>query len=168
MRNWSVTRFVPSPGAKRPSAWAYPVSFSTKSPVSDCRVNPFLYPATKGGRTLLFPASALGRKGAYALREALYGLPIELAVKGHARESLGFWGNMPVHLLAPGEMPDTLAGVVLPALVEHQPRLLLAALAAGLPVIATPASGLSPRPGLTLVPEGDPAALRQALETLIA
>ncbi|MDT3382344.1 glycosyltransferase, partial [Labrys neptuniae] len=124
-------------------------------------------PAAKGGRTLLFPASALGRKGAYALREALYGLPIELAVKGRARESLGFWGNMPVRLLAPGEMPATLAGVVLPAVVEHQPRLLLAALAAGLPVIATPACGLSARPGLTLVPEDDPAALRQAIEALL-
>ncbi|MFC2254106.1 VanW family protein [Labrys portucalensis] len=122
--------------------------------------------AARGGRTLLFPASALGRKGAYALREALYGLPVELAVKGHARESLGFWGNMPVRLLAPGEMPATLAGVVLPAVVEHQPRLLLAALAAGLPVIATPACGLAARPGLTLVPEEDPAALRRAIETL--
>lgn len=125
-------------------------------------------PVAKGGRTVLFPASALGRKGAYALREALYGLTVELAVKGHARESLGFWGNMPVRLLAPGETPAMLAGVVLPAVVEHQPRLLLAALAAGLPVIATPACGLSARPGLTLVPEDDPAALRQALEALIA
>ena len=42
-------------------------------------------------------------------------------------------------------------------------RALLAALAHGLPVIATPACGLAPHPRLTEVPAGDVAALRQAL-----
>jgi hypothetical protein len=123
--------------------------------------------ARQGGRTVLFPASALGRKGAYALREAIYGLDIDLVVKGQARESLGFWGNLPARLLAVGEMPAEVAAVVLPALVEHQPRLLLAALAAGIPVIATQACGISARPGLTIVPEDNAAALNAALRQVL-
>jgi hypothetical protein len=123
--------------------------------------------ARTGGRTVLFPASALGRKGAHTLREAIHGLDIELAVSGHARECPAFWGNLPVRLLQPGETPPELAAVVLPALIEHQPRALLAALAAGIPAIATAACGLSPRPGLTIIPEDDAAALRAALQATI-
>lgn len=123
--------------------------------------------ARKGGRTVLFPASALGRKGAHALREAIQGLDIDLAVKGHARDCPAFWGNLPVRLLPAGETPAEIAAVVLPALVEHQPRALLAALAAGIPVIATPACGLAPQPGLTLVPEDDAGALRAALKAAL-
>jgi hypothetical protein len=36
-------------------------------------------------------------------------------------------------------------------------------LAAGVPVIATPACGLAPQPGLTLVPIGDVEALAAAM-----
>ena len=45
--------------------------------------------ALPGGRTILFPASALGRKGAYVLREALEALDVELVVTGKAREQMG-------------------------------------------------------------------------------
>ncbi|CAM5774250.1 hypothetical protein LMIY3S_04449 [Labrys miyagiensis] len=124
--------------------------------------------AAHGGRTILFPASAVGRKGAHALREAIQDLDIDLAIKGHARECPAFWGTLPARLLPDGEMPAEIAAVVLPALVEHQPRSLLAALAAGIPVIATPACGLVPRPGLILVPEDDAAALRAALKAVLA
>ena len=52
---------------------------------------------------------------------------------------------------------------VLPAHVEHSPRAALQALAAGLPVVATPACGIAPRPGLRLVQAGDSQALAIAL-----
>ena len=55
--------------------------------------------------------------------------------------------------------------VVQPALVEEQPRWLLAALAAGLPVFASAACGLDPRPGLTLIPPDDAQALILALQS---
>jgi glycosyltransferase involved in cell wall biosynthesis len=58
--------------------------------------------------------------------------------------------------------------VVQPALVEEQPRRLLAALAAGIPVIATPACGIEPRPGLYLIPPDDTTALIDALAALTA
>lgn len=60
-----------------------------------------------------------------------------------------------------------LAGVVLPALIEHRPEPLLAALGAGLPVIATDACGLVARPGLTLVARDNAEALHAALNSLL-
>ncbi len=121
-----------------------------------------------GGRTLLFPASPVGRKGAYALREALRGLDVDLVVTGRAREhdgkSLGdFWGDIPIRQLDGAAWPDRLAVVVLPAVIEHQPRALLRAQALGVPVIATPACGMPPQPGVTLVRDDDIAALRDAI-----
>jgi len=56
---------------------------------------------------------------------------------------------------------------VQPALVEERPRALLAAVAAGVSVIATPACGLAARDGVTLVPPGDPAALMEALSFVL-
>jgi hypothetical protein len=115
-----------------------------------------------GGKTILFPASALGRKGVYVLRDALKGLDVELVVTGKAREGDGdFWGDIKVRQTA--LWPSQLAAVVLPATVEHQPRGLLRALAMGLPVIASEACGLGDMPGVTTVPACDPAHLRAAI-----
>jgi hypothetical protein len=117
-----------------------------------------------GGRTILFPASALGRKGAYALRDAVEGLEVDLVVSGRARENDNpFWRQVAVRPMPAGGWPDRIAAVVLPAVVEHQPRALLRALALGIPVIATAACGLDEGPGVTLVPEDDAAALHEAL-----
>lgn len=124
--------------------------------------------ARRGGRKLLLPASSLARKGAYALREAIAAQDVELLVAGVAEENEGFWNGLPVRKLTRGERPGKIAAVVLPAIIEHQPRALLAALAADIPVIATPACGLDPRPGLTLVPAMDAPALRAALVSVLA
>jgi hypothetical protein len=124
-------------------------------------------PLTTGGRTILFPASALGRKGAYQLREALQGLDMTLLVSGTARETTAnFWGDIDARPLT-GPLPDRIAAIVLPAIVEHQPRALLRGLAAGVPVIATTACGLGSRTGLTIVPLYDAYALRQAILTVL-
>ena len=63
---------------------------------------------------------------------------------------------------------DGVFAVVLPAHVEHAPRLLLRALACGLPVIATPACGLVAAPGLEIVEAGDVSGLRAALLRVLA
>ena len=115
-------------------------------------------------RTFLFPASALARKGAYALRAALEGLDAELIVTGRAREHDGdFWKGVKLRNAEGDPWRQPLAAVVLPAIVEHQPRALLRALAMGLPAIATPACGLAPDPRLTIVDPQDVPALRTAL-----
>jgi len=120
-----------------------------------------------GGRALLFPASPVGRKGIYALRAALQGLDTELLIAGRAREDgsslSSFWGDIPVRALEGAAWPDRLAAVVLPAIMEHQPRALLRAQALGLPVIASTACGLKPQPGTTLVDPDDVPALRAAI-----
>jgi VanW like protein len=118
----------------------------------------------QGGKSVLFPASALARKGAYALREALQGLDLDVIVVGRAQEHDGdFWGGVKARPLEGAEWPSELAAVVLPALVEHEPRALLKALAHGLPVIATEECGLGDVRGLTTVPVCDAEALRNVI-----
>jgi hypothetical protein len=110
-----------------------------------------------------FPASTLGRKGAYELREALRGLDVELVLGGPVLESRDFW-DRPTRQ---GELGDADL-VVSPAHVETSPRRLLVALARSVPVIASEACGLEPEPGLTVVPTGDALALREAIEAWLA
>lgn len=123
-------------------------------------------PVRRGGRTFLFAGPLLARKGSGAMRAAMAGIDIDLLVERRGIERPERWDGLPVRFAADGTMPAELAGVVLPALVEHRPHTLLRALAAGLPVIATPACGLPVQPGLTIVPAEDPAALRAALHAL--
>jgi hypothetical protein len=122
----------------------------------------------QGGKSILFPASALARKGAYALRDAIQGLDLDIIVAGRASEHDGdFWGNARVRPLENGHWPSELAAVVLPALVEHEPRALLKAMAEGLPVIATEDCGLGAMEGLVTVPAFDSEALRHKLAAMI-
>jgi hypothetical protein len=116
-------------------------------------------PRTRGLPRVWFPTSTLGRKGAYELRQALRGLEVELVLGGPVLESAEFW-HRPTR---PGDLADADL-VVSPAHVETSPRRLLAALARGVPVIASDACGLDPEPGLTVVPTGDAVALREAIE----
>ncbi len=118
------------------------------------------------GSKVLFPAPALARKGAYEMRDVARTLGLELVVTGRDLEGEGFWKD--VHVERAGPQPfEGVAVVVLPSYVEHQPRVLLRALASGIPVITTPASGLAPGPGITLVPIGDAGALAQAISVAI-
>ncbi|HEY7610427.1 MAG TPA: VanW family protein [Alphaproteobacteria bacterium] len=113
---------------------------------------------------IVFPASALGRKGAFELRAALRGLDVTLVVAGADHEGAEFWRGIEIERRRPG--PDLFAGasaVVLPALVEHNPRALLRARAAGIPVIASRECGIPRMPGVTIVPGGDVTALSAAL-----
>jgi len=123
--------------------------------------------AKRGGRTFLFAGPALARKGIHAMREAMAGIDVDLLIERDAHESSDFWGNLPIRKVASRSLPAELACVLLPALVEHNPRTLLRAIAAGLPVIATPACGLPKQPGLTIIPADDPVALRSAMLDLL-
>ena len=141
------------PGRAELLEWA-PATPRTRQP------NPGAHPR------IVFPGPTAGRKGAYELREALGGLDVELVAMGSRLEGPGFWDG--VQLAAPGEhWLDGADLVVLPAFVENRPRRLLEALASGVPVVATLACGLGPREGLTLVPAGDAAALREAMRAVV-
>ncbi len=121
----------------------------------------------RGGTKLVFPASTLARKGALELRAALQPLGVSLQLGGPVLEGADFWEGITTSR-APGDWLDGAAAVVLPAWVEHQPRRLLQAVAAGIPVIASAACGLANVPGVTTIPTGDPEALRVALADLLA
>lgn len=122
--------------------------------------------ATKvgNGDHIVFPGPTVARKGAFQLRDAIIGSDKKLLLLGNNLESKSFWDGM--NVIAPKREEDWLAKaalVVQPAFIENAPRPLLRALAAGIPVIATPECGLDAHPQLTLVPAGDAVKLKQAL-----
>ena len=122
-----------------------------------------------GAAQVLLAASALARKGAFELREALRGLPVQLLLPPGAQETPQFWSGIDVRRVA--SMADGVqaaAVVVLPAWIEQQPRGLLLALARGKPVIATAACGLGADAGAwRCVDAGDSAALRAHLVAVL-
>lgn len=116
-----------------------------------------------GSRRIAFPGPTIARKGAYELREAARALDLEVVLLGSELEGEGFWRGVRTSR-------DTGAGVaavVQQAIIEDKPRRLLAALASGIPVIATRECGLPPQEGLTLIPANDSDALIEALRAAI-
>ncbi len=119
------------------------------------------------GNEIVFPASTLARKGAYELRAAVRKLGLPLRLIGPVLEDAAFWDGVETFPASANWLAD--AGVVvLPAAVENQPRRLLQAIAAGIPVIASEACGLAGIAGITTIPDGDPAALTEAIAAVLA
>ncbi|HKV40992.1 MAG TPA: VanW family protein [Blastocatellia bacterium] len=103
------------------------------------------------GDGVLFPASTLGRKGAYELRDAAKILDLELAVVGKDLESSGFWNGVSIRRCSANPLHG-IGLVVLPAYIEDKPRRLLEAVACGIPVIASAACGLRWLEGVRTLP----------------
>ena len=124
--------------------------------------------AVAGKPSLFFPASRLGRKGAFELAAALKsGIDAELRFLGAANEG----GADPFMGLdcSRGQVSDlaSASALVLPAWIEHQPRLALLALASGIPVIATEACGLPLHEKSHVIPAPDAAALASAIHSML-
>jgi len=111
---------------------------------------------------IVFPATTVGRKGCYELREAIRGLDVRLLLMGPIIESPDFWDGFDIGRDTANWLQRSDV-VVLPAFVEHRPRRLLQAAAAGIPVIATAACGVSNVNGITTISSGDAATLRDAI-----
>ena len=124
---------------------------------------PELVSQSINGRKILFPSATLGRKGAYELRTIARELDLELTVSNPYLEGKDFWDGVRIETID-RESLDGVSLVILPAHIEHKPRLLLRAIACGIPVIATDACGLGEMTGLRLIPVGDVAALRSTIE----
>jgi hypothetical protein len=115
--------------------------------------------------SVLFAGATLGRSGAYEMREAARRTGTSIVVIGDRdAERPDFWRGLDVKRVANFRQGLDLARVIaLPAFVEHRPRQLLHALAAGARVIATAACGLAPASNLTIVPAGSADALTEAI-----
>ncbi|MGH9821128.1 MAG: glycosyltransferase, partial [Pyrinomonadaceae bacterium] len=111
---------------------------------------------------VVFPASTVGRKGCYELREALTGLDVKLIRLGPEIEGDNFWHGFDTER-GGNDMIAMADLVVLPAHVEHRPRRLLMAAASGIPVIASTACGISNVRGVEFVETGDVSALRDKI-----
>ena len=120
-------------------------------------------PVVRGeaGSDALFPASTLARKGAGEVAAVAHALGLRVQLGGPVLETENPWQG--IDTLPARANWVGVGAVVLPAWVEHQPRRLLAAVAAGVPVVASEACGLADVPGVTTVPTDDPAALAEAV-----
>jgi len=112
---------------------------------------------------IAFPGPTVARKGCYELRETARSLDLEVLPLGSELEGPNFWQGVRLAEVDRSNWLNGVSLVVQPAIVEQAPRRLLAALAAGVPVVATPACGLPRQPGLTLVPSCDSERLTAAV-----
>lgn len=131
-------------------------------PVSD-------QPARGNGLTLTLAGSALARKGAHEVAAAARALGARVEILGTPPAHAADWKDVDwISVRHASEWWSNTDVVVLPAYVEHQPRALLKAIAAGVPVVATSACGLGARAGLIEVPAGDTESLLKAIQAAVA
>ncbi len=119
--------------------------------------------------TIVFPASALPRKGALEVVEVAKRLAVRVLILGTPPSNVDAWAG--VNWSAVGYSSNWLSEadvVVLPAYIEHQPRAALEAIAAGIPVVASPACGLTQVQGVKEVEAGDVDAIERAVTQALA
>jgi hypothetical protein len=137
--------------------------FNNKSVQLEWKSPPLLARSFPLGTKILFPGSALGRKGAYEVRKLARELGLQLVIGGEATETDSFWDGCLIEKEKTNSF-ENIRLVIYPAYVEHQPRLLLRANALSIPVITTPASGLSESENVSVIPIGDYDALKQMVQ----
>lgn len=121
----------------------------------------------KRGTKIVFPASTLGRKGAFELREVALKMNLPIALVGPDLEGEEFWKGVKIERLTAENWLDDAALVVLPAFIEQKPRRLLQAVSRGIPVIATRACGLEKLPQVKSIRTGDVTALCAAIKECV-
>ena len=111
---------------------------------------------------IVFPASTVGRKGCYELRDTLKGLEVKLLLLGPIIENPDFWKGFDVEAGGPDwlQYADL---VVLPAYVEHRPRRLVLAASSGIPVIASHACGVENVEGIETIETNSREKLSQMI-----
>ena len=92
------------------------------------------------GKKILFPASALGRKGAYEIKKLALELNLDLLISGRTIEKDNFWDKIKVEKFK-GDFNEV-GLVIYPTYIEHQPRQILKAISKDIPIITTKACGV--------------------------
>ncbi len=105
------------------------------------------------GNKILFPASALGRKGAYEIKRLALELNIDLLISGSAIEKDNFWDTIKVEKFK-GDFNEV-GLVIYPTYVEHHPRQILKAISKGIPIITSTACGVDDLDKVILVELGN-------------
>jgi hypothetical protein len=123
-------------------------------------------PAKRGAGRIAFPASTLCRKGAYEVREAARALDLEVMCLGGFLEGADFWYGVSLVEPDPSDWLTGISAVVLPAYVENRPRGLLEAVAAGVPVVASPECGLGEMSGVTQIGSHESEELVRVLRAI--
>jgi len=116
---------------------------------------------------IIFPGPTAARKGAFEVRHVLQDTGLTLLTLGAELEGPDFWSGLAVKTSQHPNWTENAAVVVQPALVEDNPRPLLQAISAGVPVICTEPCGVAGLPGVQIVEFGQPAALKKALLTAL-
>jgi hypothetical protein len=123
-------------------------------------------PAKRGAGRIAFPASTLCRKGAYEVREVARALNLEVMCLGGFLEGADFWSGVSLVEPDPRDWLTGISAVVLPAYVENRPRRLLEAVAAGVPVVASPECGLGKLSGVTQIGSHESEELVRVLRAI--
>lgn len=119
---------------------------------------------------VLFAGPTVGRKGAYAVREAAKHLNLKVIIRGSELEGPDFWQGINVERIPMGKdhlvsALQSVGAVLAPSIVESRPDVYLQALRQGVPVIASEACGLSPQEGLIVISEPSAKAVIEAWQS---
>ncbi len=127
---------------------------------------PSLESSSTTGKNLVFPATTVGRNGAWEIREAVRRLGTPLKILGPILESPTFWQNCDVASTDSASWMTMAKVVVMPTWISQRPSRLLEAIGAGIPVITTKEAGISHLRDVTTVATGDVEALECAIRAL--
>ena len=123
-------------------------------------------PLSTNGQTngikVLFPASAVGRKGAYEIRRLAKELKLNLTISGRTIENDNFWEDLKTEKF--NGAFDQIGLIVYPTFVEHQPRQILKAISKGVKVVTTIACGLDGSDLVEIVEINNFEQLKNAVE----
>ncbi|WP_375562692.1 VanW family protein [Bernardetia sp. OM2101] len=117
------------------------------------------------GNKVLFPASALGRKGGYEIKKLTKELNLNLVISGRAIEKDDFWEDLKIESFDGNY--DQISLVVYPTYIEHQPRQILKAIAMGIPVITTTACGLDPSDNIKVFSLNDMDIMKSEIQKIL-
>ena len=113
------------------------------------------------GTKILFPASTIGRKGAYEMRKLAIELNLSLVILSKNFENDNFWDGIETEIY--NGKSEEIGLIIYPTLIENQPRQLLQYTAKNIPIITTTASGLQNSENVKIVYINNYKLLKEAV-----
>lgn len=117
------------------------------------------------GNKILFPASALARKGAYEIKKLAQELNLELLILGNKTEYENFWEDVKVERFY-NNFEDVKA-IIYPTYIENHPHQILKLIPKGIPIITTTACGIEKRENLRVIETGNYTELLESAKEIL-